>query len=97
MAPIGYSRFQAAYSRSVSSQTLQSCPVAALSSLAMGGQIVWFPIVRATAGPYASYTPSACSSKPDLPQIRFSKVWWRRMRQTSHPLLDWQLCWMNTC
>jgi hypothetical protein len=41
--------------------------------------------------PDASYTPSAYSSKPGLPQIRFDMVWWRRLETSKPPpsrLLD---------
>ena len=41
--------------------------------------------------PDASYTPSACFSKPGLPQIGFDMVRWRRLETSKPPpsgLLD---------
>lgn len=88
---IGHGLFQAAHPRSVSSRRYKTTPLRL--SVNSSGRIacVSFPSSLLGGPPDASYSPSACSSKPGLPQIRFDMVRWRRVETSKPPpsrLLD---------
>jgi hypothetical protein len=88
---IGHGLFQVAHPRSVSPRRYKTTPLRL--SVNSSGRIacVSFPSSLLGGPPDASYSPSACSSKPGLPQIRFDMVRWRRVETSKPPpsrLLD---------
>lgn len=85
VAVIGHGLFQAAYPKVRKFQVLQNYPVEVVREPKWEDSVLCLALPSLLGGPPdASYTPSACSSKPGLPQIRFDMVRWRRL-ETSKP------------